>query len=117
MYFSSCAIFSFFNIIYFTASAERQAVNTTIQGSAADIAKRAICSIAKKIETDDIENQPRLILQLHDELIYEVPENKQESFIRLLKHEMENTVRLNVPLPVKVKSGSRWGSLQPVIFF
>ncbi|CAK1545913.1 unnamed protein product [Leptosia nina] len=92
-------------------TAERQAVNTTIQGSAADIAKAAMCAIDDKTYGDA---QPYLILQMHDELIYEVQENKKSAFIKILKEVMETTIRLSVPLPVKVKSGYTWGSLKEV---
>ncbi|KAJ8727413.1 hypothetical protein PYW07_001532 [Mythimna separata] len=96
------------------SAAERQAVNTTIQGSAADIAKAAMCSIDSR--TDRLEPKPRLILQMHDELIYEVPEKHQHHFINIMKQVMEETVKLRVPLPVKVKSGLTWGSLKEIKF-
>ncbi|KAI5637417.1 DNA polymerase family A domain-containing protein [Phthorimaea operculella] len=93
-------------------TSERQAVNTTIQGSAADIAKAAMCSIDDQTRTDL--QKPKLILQMHDELIYEVPENKKNLFVKTLKSVMEGTVKLNVPLPVKVRSGKTWGSLEEI---
>ncbi|PZC85504.1 hypothetical protein B5X24_HaOG216612 [Helicoverpa armigera] len=96
------------------SAAERQAVNTTIQGSAADIAKAAMCSIDTM--TDTLDPKPRLILQMHDELIYEVPEAYQHYFITIIKQVMENTLKLTVPLPVKVKSGLTWGSLKEIEF-
>ncbi|XP_064071522.1 DNA polymerase theta-like [Vanessa tameamea] len=93
-------------------AAERQAINTTIQGSAADIAKAAMCAIDTKTSSDI--DKPRLILQMHDELIYEVIESKKDNFVEILKSLMEETVRLNVPLPVKVKIGYTWGAMQNV---
>ncbi|KAH9634519.1 hypothetical protein HF086_016607 [Spodoptera exigua] len=96
------------------SAAERQAVNTTIQGSAADIAKAAMCSIDTK--TDSLDPKPRLILQMHDELIYEVHETHQQYFIGIMKQVMEDTVTLRVPLPVKVKTGLTWGSLNEIKF-
>lgn len=87
-------------------------MNTTIQGSAADIAKSAMCSIDTR--TDSLDPKPRLILQMHDELIYEVPEKYQEYFITIMKEVMEETVKLRVPLPVKVKSGLTWGTLKEI---
>ncbi|XP_053604168.1 DNA polymerase theta [Plodia interpunctella] len=102
------------NVMAKKSAAERQAVNTKIQGSAADIAKAAMCAIDTKTTTDN--NKPRLILQMHDELIYEVVESSKESFIKALKRVMEETVRLMVPLPVKVKTGVTWGSLEEVRF-
>ncbi|XP_037303209.1 DNA polymerase I-like [Manduca sexta] len=94
------------NVLYKKGAAERQAVNTTIQGSAADIAKAAMCAIDTK--TSGSAPQPRLILQMHDELIYEVLESNKNSFIAVLKQVMEETVKLRVPLPVKVKTGPTW---------
>nr|XP_026496827.1 DNA polymerase theta-like [Vanessa tameamea] len=93
-------------------AAERQAINTTIQGSAADIAKAAMCAIDTKTSSDI--DKPRLILQMHDELIYEVIESKKDNFVEILKSLMEETVRLNVPLPVKVKIGYTWGAMENV---
>ncbi|XP_063533002.1 DNA polymerase theta [Cydia strobilella] len=95
------------------SAAERQAVNTTIQGSAADIAKAAMCAIDTKISSQT--HKPRLILQMHDELIYEVPETGKDSFVKVLKEVMEHSVKLRVPLPVKVKSGYTWGTLEEII--
>ncbi|XP_037302193.1 DNA polymerase theta-like isoform X1 [Manduca sexta] len=100
------------NVLYKKGAAERQAVNTTIQGSAADIAKAAMCAIDTK--TSGSAPQPRLILQMHDELIYEVLESNKNSFIAVLKQVMEETVKLRVPLPVKVKTGPTWGDLEEV---
>ncbi|XP_041971015.1 DNA polymerase theta-like isoform X2 [Aricia agestis] len=95
------------------SAAERQAVNTTIQGSAADIAKAAMCAIDSRTSGP---GQPRLVLQMHDELIYEVPETKKYTFPLILKEVMENTVQLSVPLPVKVRTGSSWGCLEEMKF-
>lgn len=102
-----------FVIKYFVmlGAAERQAVNTTIQGSAADIAKAAMCAVDKASLRDF---KPRLILQLHDELIYEVEEKNMNDFAKILKRVMEDTVCLNVPLPVKMKSGHTWGMLKEI---
>lgn len=91
-------------------TAERQAVNTTIQGSAADIAKAAMCAINSHTHNDA--DKPRLILQMHDELIYEVIDTKKTDFMLTIKRLMEGTVQLNVPLPVKVKTGYTWGSMK-----
>ncbi|XP_028028922.1 DNA polymerase theta-like isoform X2 [Bombyx mandarina] len=93
-------------------TAERQAVNTMIQGSAADIAKSAMCSIEDGINS--FHPKPRLILQMHDELIYEVHETNKSRFISLMKSVMEDTVELKVPLPVKLKCGYTWGALDEV---
>ncbi|XP_075148990.1 DNA polymerase theta [Haematobia irritans] len=101
------------------SQAERQAVNSTIQGSAADIAKSAILRMEKNItkyrsklgiEPDAV----RLVLHLHDELIFEVPEDKAKKIAKVLSITMENCVKLNVPLKVKLKIGKSWGDLKEV---
>ncbi|XP_023944963.2 DNA polymerase theta [Bicyclus anynana] len=100
------------NVVSKRSTAERQAVNTTIQGSAADIAKAAMCAIDKNTSNDA--DKPRLILQMHDELVYEVIDSKKINFVYTIKKLMEETVHLNVPLPVKVKTGYAWGSMEEI---
>lgn len=73
-----------------------------------------MCSIDTK--TDSLDPKPRLILQMHDELIYEVHETHQQYFVGIMKQVMEETVTLRVPLPVKVKTGLTWGSLKEIKF-
>ncbi|XP_077294187.1 DNA polymerase theta [Arctopsyche grandis] len=95
--------------------AERQAVNTTIQGSAADILKSAMISVQHKVnELHNELSNIKLVLLLHDELVYELPENKVYNFLEILKESMEKTLKLNVPLPVKVKFGKSWGNLHEI---
>ncbi|XP_062984487.1 DNA polymerase theta [Elgaria multicarinata webbii] len=128
---------------YKKAQAERQAVNTVVQGSAADIVKTATVNIQKQLEAfpsaiksyGHLKNSfhkgwtgksqrtetrqliyPRhggfFILQLHDELLYEVAEDSLIQVAQIIKHEMENSVKLSVKLLVKVKVGPSWGDLQ-----
>ncbi|XP_015280018.1 PREDICTED: DNA polymerase theta [Gekko japonicus] len=128
---------------YKRAQAERQAVNTAVQGSAADIVKRATVNIQGQLEAlpsavksyghlessvqkkrtgkrGRAERRPILypshggvfILQLHDELLYEVAEDSVIQVVQIVKHEMENAVKLSVKLSVKVKVGPSWGDLQ-----
>ncbi|XP_072254555.1 DNA polymerase theta [Pyxicephalus adspersus] len=118
------------------AHAERQAVNTTVQGSAADIVKTATVNIQRRLEaafpsvpkSHGHRMQPRpterrrnssppsrgafFILQLHDELLYEVAEDDVIQVAQIIKSEMENAVKLSVTLKVKVKFGPSWGDLQ-----
>lgn len=56
----------------------------------------------------------KLVLLLHDELVYELPENKVHNFVEILKESMEKTLKLNIPLPVKVKFGKSWGNLHEI---
>ncbi|XP_034663462.1 DNA polymerase theta isoform X1 [Drosophila subobscura] len=101
--------------------AERQAINTTIQGSAADIAKKAMLDMEKNVGRywDKLgveENSIKLVLHIHDELIYEVPEAKAKKIAKLLRLTMENVGKgkLSVPLKVKVKMGPSWGEMQTI---
>ncbi|XP_030556308.1 DNA polymerase theta [Drosophila novamexicana] len=99
--------------------AERQAINSTIQGSAADIAKSAILRMERNIgryreKLGLAENAVNLVLHLHDELIFEVPADKAKKVAKVLSLTMENCVKLNVPLRVKLKIGRSWGELQEV---
>jgi DNA polymerase-1 len=87
------------------AAAERVAVNTPIQGSAADIVKTAMLKLDKVLEGKNA----KLLLQVHDELIFECPKAEAAETARLIQQEMENAVRLSVPLRVSVETGKRWG--------
>lgn len=90
-------------------------MNTTIQGSAADILKSAMILIHKTLEESfQKPHNIKLVLLLHDELMYEVPNEKVNRFKVLFRDCMENTVTLSVPLPVKVKIGTLWGNLKEI---
>lgn len=89
------------------AAAERIAVNTPIQGSAADIVKMAMIKVQNRLTREN--RQTSLLLQVHDELILEAPDNEVSEVRVLVKEEMENTVKLSIPLRVSVESGPRWG--------
>lgn len=88
------------------AEAERLAINAPIQGSAADIVKKAMIRLDKKIS--DLKLKSKLILQIHDELIIETPENEVEQIATLIKSEMENAMLLDVPLKVDVEVAVSW---------
>jgi len=89
--------------------AERLAVNATIQGSAADIIKKAMLSLFNALNDNKL--QSKIILQIHDELILEVPNNEIEFVQKLTKDTMENVVNLSVPLTVKCNVGNNWSEL------
>jgi len=93
------------------AQAERMAVNLPIQGTAADIIKMAMVDIARKKILD---NNCRLILQIHDELLFEVKEEVVADKVRKIKKAMENAVVINPPMKVKIETGQNWGELMPV---
>jgi DNA polymerase-1 len=90
------------------AAAERIAVNTPIQGSAADIVKTAMLNLDKRLAAE--ESPARLLLQVHDELILECPKDAAAATVDMVKAEMEQAVKLSIPLRVSVETGSRWGS-------
>jgi len=88
------------------AQAERFVVNTVIQGSAADLIKVAMINIQRKI---DAENLPvKLILQIHDELVFELPCKKVEQSAKWIAREMTGAIKLDVPLKVDVSYGPTW---------
>lgn len=89
--------------------AERMAVNAPIQGSAADIIKLAMIESDKYIKENSLD--AKCILQIHDELIFEVNENIISSFTDKIKNIMEQVVSLSVPLLVNVETGDNWGQL------
>lgn len=68
--------------------------------------------IQEKFKTS--KNKPKLILQLHDEFLYETPQKYANSLAKILKRCMENSVQLGIPFPVKIKQGKSWGSLKEV---
>jgi DNA polymerase-1 len=94
------------------ASAERMAMNAPIQGTAADVIKKAMNSSYKAIKKSKLDTDARLLLQVHDELIYEVKIKSIDKVKKVVKDAMENTVKLAVPLVVNVKIGDRWGSME-----
>ncbi|KAK3238726.1 hypothetical protein CYMTET_51288, partial [Cymbomonas tetramitiformis] len=93
------------------AEAERQAVNTVFQGSAADLMKRAMLQWWKEIGTTE---GVRLVAQIHDELLVECPEARLFKVAHATKIVMEHADKLHVPLVVNLSSGHSWGRLKPL---
>ncbi len=87
-------------------AAERNAVNAPIQGSAADIIKIAMIHIHKKLETENY--QSKMLLQVHDELVFDAYKPELEKLKTMVKHEMENAYKLSVPLDVDMGVGENW---------
>ncbi|RFU70728.1 DNA polymerase I [Peribacillus saganii] len=92
-----------FNIRSF---AERTAMNTPIQGSAADIIKQAMINVSERLKEENL--QAKLLLQVHDELIFEAPQEELEVLKKIVPEEMERAVELNVPLKVDYAHGPTW---------
>ncbi len=86
--------------------AERNAINAPIQGSAADMIKLAMISIHKRMKNSSL--QSKMILQVHDELLFDVHKSEIEEMKQLVKEEMENAMELNVPVVVEAGVGDNW---------
>ncbi|MCF6243266.1 MAG: DNA polymerase I, partial [Bacteroidales bacterium] len=86
--------------------AERNAINAPIQGTAADIIKLAMINIFSKLQENNLKT--KMVLQVHDELVFEVPKNELEQVQKIVHHEMENAVKLSVPLIADSGYGKNW---------
>ena len=86
--------------------AERTAVNTPIQGSAADLIKKAMIDIHAALKEEKFKT--KLILQVHDELVFEVPKGELNKLKKLVKEKMEKVLTLKVPISVRIKIGKNW---------
>ena len=89
-------------------AAERMAVNTVIQGTAADLIKKAMVEVDQALADESV--PARMILQVHDELVFEVPPSAKEAAAAIVRDRMENVYVLDVPLRVEVGSGPDWRS-------
>jgi DNA polymerase-1 len=94
------------------SEAERQALNTPIQGSAADLIKLAMVRVHERLRAEGL--QARMVLQVHDELLLEVPEDELKQVTALVAQEMEQVYPLDVPLTVDVKVGRNWLEMKEV---
>ena len=88
------------------SSGERIALNTPIQGTAADILKLAMIKIQDKI--DELNLNSKMLVQVHDELVFEVMNNEVEEMTNIIRDIMENIYKLNVPLKVDIEYGKTW---------
>jgi DNA polymerase-1 len=87
-------------------AAERNAINAPIQGSAADIIKLAMIKIHDRMKNGDW--KAKMLLQVHDELVFDVPKSEVDSLSTMIKEEMENAFKLEVPLVVDIGVGNNW---------
>ncbi len=92
-------------------AAEREAINMPIQGTASDIVKIAMLKVDEEFKRANLE--ARLLMQVHDELLVEVPEKETDKVGEILKHEMETAVSLDVPLVADVGVGDNWMDAKP----
>lgn len=91
---------------------ERAAMNTPIQGSAADIIKLAMVQVQQSLKKHGLKT--KMVLQVHDELIFDVPQGEVEQLVQLVRDCMENAVTLDVPLVVDIKVGPNWHQVKPI---
>jgi len=94
------------------AAGERMAINMPIQGTAADIIKIAMIRLAERLAEGGF--RARLLLQVHDELLLEVPRDEVERLVAVLRSTMESALALDVPLTVDVKVGDDWEGMTPL---
>ncbi|MDM7998520.1 MAG: DNA polymerase, partial [Dehalococcoidia bacterium] len=90
-------------------AAERMAINMPVQGTAADIIKVAMVRLQREIDRRGLKS--RLILQVHDDLLLESPQEEAEEAKTLLREVMSGAMQLSVPLKVEVKIGRNWGEM------
>jgi DNA polymerase I len=92
-------------------AAERMAVNAPIQGTAADIVKQAMIDVQRYLDEHHL--RAKMLLQVHDELVFEVPDDEVAALTPVVKRLMEGAYPLAVPLEVDVKTGRHWGEMTP----
>ncbi|PIS43095.1 MAG: DNA polymerase I [Candidatus Kerfeldbacteria bacterium CG08_land_8_20_14_0_20_40_16] len=100
-------------------AAERMAINMPIQGTAADLIKLAMISVQKELaqlKGNEEGRVAKMILQVHDELVFEVQSDKIKLLARKIKEIMETVYKLKVPIEAEAKTGKNWGELKPVKF-
>ena len=89
---------------------ERMALNAPIQGSAADIIKMAMVAVDQAMTTGELAS--RMVLQVHDELVFEVAPGEGDRLAKLVRREMQGVYRLRVPLEVSMATGRSWAEAQ-----
>ena len=94
------------------AAGERMAINMPIQGTAADIIKIAMIRLPERLRAAGL--KARLLLQVHDDLVLEVPREEVDAVVPILRDTMESALKLDVPLTVDVKVGDNWESMTPL---
>ncbi|OGX19727.1 MAG: hypothetical protein A3K83_07455 [Omnitrophica WOR_2 bacterium RBG_13_44_8b] len=92
--------------------AERQAVNTPIQGSASDLIKLAMVEIHANLKNKNL--KAKMIMQIHDELVFDVAISELNQLQDLIRDRMENVLKLDVPIKVDIKKGANWLEMKPM---
>ncbi len=94
--------------------AQRQAINTPVQGSAADLIKLAMINVAKEME--DKQFQSAMIITVHDELVFNIKKDELADMTTLVREKMENSFSLSIPIKVSIKAGTNWLDMEEVVF-
>jgi len=94
------------------AAAERAAINHPVQGTAADLLKLAMIEIDKKLAK--ISKDSKMIMQVHDELVFEVPDADVKKVAKFVKKEMEDIYDLKAPVETDIDAGQNWGEMQEI---
>ncbi|MDR3274632.1 MAG: DNA polymerase I [Endomicrobium sp.] len=100
------------NNVLIRNAGERIALNTPVQGSSADIIKIAMINIYNEIKLKGYKSL--MLLQVHDDLLFEVPSVEAEKLVLIIKDKMENSVKLRIPVVVDIKTGKNWGEMQKI---
>ena len=91
-------------------AAERMAINMPVQGTSADIIKVAMVKLYSEMQQRQLKS--KILLQVHDELLFEVPQEEFEEMSQLVSEIMSTSLKLSVPLKIDIKSGQNWGELK-----
>lgn len=106
------------SIPYVRASAERMAINAPVQGTAADMLKLAMVELFRVIKDADLEDEVRLLLQVHDELVLEIKKDAVDAVVQRIKDSMEQVLTKQeakgIPFVVEGKRGATWGDMMPL---
>jgi DNA polymerase-1 len=94
------------------ARAEREAINAPIQGTAADVIKLAMLQVPGALKKAKL--SARLLLQVHDELVFECPKDEMEKTSKVVQDVMQNAFKLSIPLKTDAKAGKNWAGMKPV---
>ena len=92
-------------------AAERMAINMPVQGTSADIIKVAMINLDREVDKRQLKS--KMLLQVHDELIFEVPEAELEEMRQMVPEIMSTALELGIPLKVDIKTGTNWGEMEP----
>jgi DNA polymerase-1 len=92
---------------------ERQAVNAAIQGSAADLIKLAMINIQNELDKNKM--QAKMVLQVHDELVFDFLLDEKEQLIKIVKEGMEGAIKLDVPIKTSLKIGKNWAEMEEML--